>query len=816
MSTTETSPAPPATDEYAEAELTLDLRWWDTANYLTAAQIYLRDNPLLTEPLRREHIKPRLLGHWGTSPGLTMIHTLLNRLIRRTGREVLVVTGPGHGGPAVLAGAYLDGTYSEVHPDVSADLAGLHRLVRRFSTPGGVSSHAGIHIPGSIHEGGELGYALLHAAGAAFDDPDLLVACVIGDGEAETGPLAASWRLPAFLDPRRDGAVLPVLHLNGYKISGPTVLGRTSDEDVCAFLASQGWAPVVVSGEDPRDVFRQLDTALSAAQATISDLQRRARAGEDVRPVRWPAVVLRTPKGWTGPRTVDGVRVEGTQRSHQLPLAGVRDNAEHRAQLSEWLRSYRPEDSFDAEGRLVPELAALRPDGDLRISASARAGGPRFRVRPLPLPDLADYALPIPSPGIVQHETTRPLGELLRDVITRTSRADGGGDFRLFSPDETASNRLGAVFETTDRATQLPVLPGDDHLSPAGRVVEVLSEHLCEGWLEGYTLTGRHGLFATYEAFAMVAASMVVQHAKWLQLAAVEPGRSPVPSLNVLLTSTCWRNDHNGFSHQGPGLIDTVAPLAPDVTRIWFPPDANCTLVVAERCLTSRGQVNLVVVDKQQHLQYLDLDQARTHVAAGGSVWEWAGTEEPDRQRSEDPDIVLAAAGDVPTMEVLAAAQLLREHVPHLRVRVVNVVDLMGLLPPGEHPAAFSPERFADLFTDSVDVVFAFHGHPRAIHPLLHGRPDIDRFHVRGFTEHGSTTTPFDMVVLNRMSRYHLVLEALRRSRRVPDGGDRLTRLCHDQLDRHRTHVVEALEDLPEVQNWTWHDPTRTTPEEQA
>jgi xylulose-5-phosphate/fructose-6-phosphate phosphoketolase len=733
-----------------------------------------------------------------------MLHALLNRLIRRTGQESLLVVGPGHGGPAVLAGAYLDGTYSEVHPEVSTDLPGLVRLVRQFSTPGGVSSHAGIHIPGSIHEGGELGYALLHAAGAAFDDPDLLVACVIGDGEAETGPLAASWRLPAFLNPRRDGAVLPVLHVNGYKISGPTVLGRSSDADVCAYLHSQGWDPVVVSGDDPRRVFPELHAALSTAHARIRSMQAAARSGGDTGGERWPAIVLRTPKGWTGPHTVDGVPVEGTHRAHQVPLGQVRTDPGHLAQLSEWLRSYRPDECFDEAGRLVPELAALVPDGDLRLSATPRAGGPRFRVRPLPLPDLEDYALPVSGPGVLQHETTRPLGELLRDVLTRTGRADGGGDFRLFSPDETTSNRLAAVFEATDRCSMLPVLPGDESISPDGRVMEVLSEHLCEGWLEGYTLTGRHGLFATYEAFAMVSASMVVQHAKWLQLAAEEPGRSPVPSLNVLLTSTTWRNDHNGFSHQGPGLIDTVAPLAPDVTRIWFPPDANTTLVVAEECLRSRGRLNLIVVDKQLHLQYLDLDAARTLVSAGGAVWEWAGTEEPDRSRRDLPDVVLAAAGDVPTMEVLAAAQLLRDHVPHLRLRVVSVVDLMGLLPPGEHPAAFTPERFAELFTDTVDVLFAFHGHPRAIHPLVHGRPDIDRFHVRGFTEHGSTTTPFDMVVLNRMSRYDLVLEALRRSRRIPEGGDALARLCREQLRRHREHVVEALEDLPEVRDWTW------------
>ncbi|MEI4272167.1 phosphoketolase family protein [Klenkia sp. LSe6-5] len=789
---------------FDEADLDLDLRWWAAANLLTAAQIYLMDNPLLHEPLRPAHIKPRLLGHWGTSPGLTLVHTQLNRLIRRTGHEVLVVTGPGHGGAALLACSWLDGHYSEVHPEVTPDLAGLRRLVRQFSTPGGVGSHAGVHVPGSIHEGGELGYALLHAAGAAFDDPDLLTVCVVGDGEAETGPLAGSWRLPAFLDPARDGAVLPVLHLNGYKISGPTVLGRTSDADVCDYLASQGWAPVVVSGDDPRRVMRELHDAFADAYAAIVDLQQRARAGEDVRPARWPAVVLRTPKGWTGPRVVDDVRVEGSWRAHQIPLTGVRENSAHLAQLQSWLRSYRPDQAFDHDGRLVPELAALSPTGDLRISASTRAGGPRYRVRPLPVPDLARYAVDVPAPGTQHQESTRPLGRLLRDLVTATTRPDGGGDFRLFSPDETTSNRLGDVLQVTDRCTQLPVHPDDVHLGPQGRVMEVLSEHTCEGWLEGYTLTGRHGLFATYEAFAMVAASMVVQHAKWLQQAAVEPGRSATPSLNVLLTSTCWRNDHNGFSHQGPGLIDTVAPLAPEVTRIWFPPDANTALVVAEECLRSRGRVNLVVVDKQEHLQYLDLARARDLVTAGADVWDWDGTEEPARWRIHPPDVVLAAAGDVPTLEVLAAAQLLRQHVPHLRIRVVAVVDLLALLPPGDHPAALDTERFADLFGTDTPVVFAFHGHPRIVHPLLHGRPDPDRFHVRGFTEHGSTTTPFDMVVLNRMSRYHLVLDVLRRSRRAPEGADRLIRLCHQQLDRHREHVLTELDDLPEIRSWVW------------
>ncbi|MDJ0344727.1 phosphoketolase family protein [Streptomyces sp. H10-C2] len=796
--------------EYADRDRELDLRWWAAANYLTVAQIYLKSNPLLREPLTADDVKPRLLGHWGTSPGLSMIYTLLNRLIRTTDADCLYVTGPGHGGPALLANAYLEGTYSEVYPHIPAGLDGLTALVRQFSTPGGVPSHVSVQTPGSIHEGGELGYALAHAAGAAFDHPDLVVACVVGDGEAETGPLAASWKIPAFLNARRDGAVLPILHLNGYKISGPTVLGRAEDADVIGLLSSQGWDPVVVGGDDPATVFTDLHHAMSAAHSRIRAIQQQARTGPpapavaDFRPARWPAIILRTPKGWTGPDVVDDVQVEGTYRAHQVPLSKVRENPDHLRRLEQWLRSYRPETLFDADGRLVPELAALAPEGDKRMAATPYANGGRL-LRDLDLPALERYALAVDKPGVLEHENTRPLGALLRDVYTATTReSDGGGTFRLFCPDETASNRLQAVFEATDRCLQAPVLPTDDHLSPEGRVMEVLSEHLCEGWLEGYLLSGRHGLFATYEAFAMVSASMLIQHTKWLQHAADLPWREPVASLNVLLTSTCWRNDHNGFSHQGPGLIDTAIPLAPAVVRIWLPPDANTTLSIADHCLRSRDHVNLIVVDKQPHLQYLSLAEADAHCAAGASVWNWAGTETEDPSLRDEPDIVLAAAGDVPTLETLAAARLLREYVPYLRVRTVNVVDLMGLLPADDHPHGFTDEKFHELFTTSTDVVFAFHGYPRAVHELLHGRTAPGRFHVRGFNEQGTTTTPFDMVVLNGMSRYHLVLEALRRSRRAPEGGTRLAEYCRAMLERHHHYIREHLEDMPEVQDWTW------------
>jgi xylulose-5-phosphate/fructose-6-phosphate phosphoketolase len=794
-----------AEDAYPDEYLDLDLRWWDAANYLTVAQIYLAENALLREPLIPANIKPRLLGHWGTSPGLSAVYVALNRLIRETGTPCLYVTGPGHGGPALVANVYLEGTYSEIYPEVSRDIDGLHRLIRQFSTPGGIPSHVSVQTPGSIHEGGELGYALVHAAGAAFDHPELMVACVIGDGEAETGPLAASWRLPAFLNPGRDGAVLPILQLNGYKISGPTVLGRESDADVVAYLFSQGWDPVVVAGADPRQVFRDLHHAVFESHRRIRDLQHRARVQDTRGDARWPAIVLRTPKGWTGPRIVDGIQIEGTFRAHQVPLSNVRDNPEHLALLESWLRSYRPDGLFTDDGALVPELAALAPRGDQRMGATPFANGGRLR-RALDIPDLSEYALDLSAPGRIFHETTEPLGRLLRDLYRGDTTDEAGGSFRLFCPDETVSNRLQAVFEVTDRCLQADVLATDDHLARDGRVMEVLSEHLCQGWLEGYLLSGRHGLFATYEAFAMVSASMVVQHVKWLQHAGGLAWREPVSSLNILLTSTCWRNDHNGFSHQGPGLIDTVMPLSPDVVRIWLPPDANCLLSITDHCLSSVNHVNLIVADKQAHLQYLSMMDANRHCAAGADVWGWAGTENSvDRDSSDtDLDIVLAAAGDVPTMEILAAAELLRQQIPEMRIRVVNVVDLMALLPHDDHPDGFSSDRFAELFTVDTDVVFAFHGYPRAIHQLLHGRPKPERFHVRGFSEQGTTTTPFDMVVLNRMSRYHLVLETLRRTRRNFGGSERLAQYCNDQLARHATYIVEHLEDMPEVREWTW------------
>lgn len=789
--------------EYSTEDLDLDLAWWAAANYLTVAQIYLKDNTLLREPLDASHIKPRLLGHWGTSPCLSMVYTLLNRHIKDTDSDWLYVTGPGHGGPALVASTYLEGTYSEIYPHVGPDADGVRRLCRQFSAPGGIPSHVSVQTPGSIHEGGELGYALVHAGGAAFDRPDLTIACVIGDGEAETGPLAGSWKLPAFLNARRDGAVLPILNLNGAKIAGPTVFGRSSDEDIVDFLHGQGWEPVVVSGTDPRVVFPELLRVLRESHEKIRLIQTAARDGGTSADARWPAIVLRTPKGWTGPHTVDGVLVEGTFRAHQVPLSGVRTNPEHLAQLETWLRSYRPEELFDNDGTLVPELAALAPEGDKRMGSTPYANGGRL-LQPLRIPPLEKYEIQIESPGGGFHETTRVLGELMRDIYAQNGRDDGGGNFRLFSPDETASNRLAAVFEQTDRCWQLPTEEWDDHLSPDGRVMEVLSEHLCEGWLEGYVLAGGHGLFASYEAFAMVSVSMMIQHVKWLQHAADLAWREPVASLNVLLTSTCWRNDHNGFSHQGPGMIDAVIPLSPEVVRIWLPPDSNTLLSISDHCFRSRDHVNLIVVDKQPHLQYLTLDEAREHCAAGASMWAWAGTETESAGSPTDPDIVLAAAGDVPTQEILAAAQILQEWVPYLRVRVVNVVDLMALVTPGDHPHGFSEAKFIDLFTADTDVVFAFHGYPRAVHELLHGRPNVDRFHVRGFNEQGTTTTPFDMVVLNRMSRYHLVLEALRRSRRVPEKGSELVDYCNSQLKRHASYVVEHMEDMPEVTDWTY------------
>jgi len=785
-------PAP--SSELSEAELDGLIAYWEAANYLTVAQIYLQANPLLREPLQPEHIKPRLLGHWGTSPGLNMVYTHLNRLIRATGDEVLYVAGPGHGGPALVANVYLEGTYSEVYPEVSADEAGLLRLVRQFSTPGGIPSHVSVPTPGSIHEGGELGYALVHSFGAAFDNPDLLVACVIGDGEAETAPLEGSWKGVRFLNPARDGAVLPILHLNEAKISGPTVLGRASDGEIAALLSGHGYECRFVAGSDPRQVHRDFAATLAECRAEIAAIKERARGGASRERPRWPAIVMRTPKGWTGPKEVDGKPVEGTFRAHQVPLPGVRENPAHLAQLEEWMQSYKPRARFDREGRLAPELAALAPEGEKRMGATPHANGGR-RLVPLEIPDYADYAIDVEQPGGERHESTRRLGQLLRDVYAANSAA---ANFRLFCPDETNSNRLGAVFDVTDRCL-MDARAGDEHFSPDGRVMEVLSEHNCQGWLEGYLLSGRHGLFATYEAFAMVSSSMAIQHAKWLEEMRRLSWRAPVSSLNVLLTSTCWRNDHNGFSHQGPGLIDTMISLRGEVVRIYFPPDANSLLSVADHCLRSRDYVNLIVIDKQPQLQYLDLRAARRHAAAGASRWEWVSNDDEG-----EPDVILGCAGDIPTMETLAAAWLLRRHTPELKVRVVNVIDLMTLFPREAHPHGLPEERFVELFGSDHDVVMAFHGYARALHQLLHGRPHPGRFHVRGFNEQGTTTTPFDMVVLNRMSRYHLATEALRRARRVPAGAAALEEHCEEMLARHHDYVREHLEDMPEVRDWAW------------
>ena len=711
--------------------------YWQAANYLTVGQIYLLENPLLDEPLRPEHIKPRLLGHWGTSPGLSFVYVHLNRLIKEQDANMILLAGPGHGGPAILANVYLEGTYSEIYPEIERTTKGLRRLFRQFSTPGGVPSHVSVPTPGSIHEGGELGYVLSHAFGAAFDNPDLIVAAVVGDGEAETAPLAGSWQSVSFLNPARDGAVLPILHLNGYKIGGPTVLARSPDADVRAIIEGHGYAVHFVEGDDPASLHQQFAATLDRCYLGIRAIQSQARtAGVTARP-RWPAIVLRTPKGWTGPREVDGLPVEGTFRSHQVPLHLVKTDAGQLAALEAWMRSYHPDSLFDANGRLTDELADLAPSGRRRMGANPHANGGSLLVD-LRLPEISDYAISVARPATTRDESTRPLGKMMRDIYAKNAAS---ANFRLFCPDETASNRLDDVFTVENRCFMGTGIGIDDHVSPDGRVMEVLSEHLSEGWLEGYLLSGRHGLFASYEAFAMIPASMVVQHAKWLAESARLPWRAPVASLNILLTSTCWRNDHNGFSHQGPGLIDVMLSKRGTVARIYLPPDANCLLSVAEHAFRSRNYVNLIVIDKQPQLQWLDLDAAREHCARGASVWPWASND-----NGGEPDVVLAAAGDVPTLETTAAAWWLRHHAPELRVRVVNVVDLMTLFPPDAHPHGMARDRFVELFTEDKPVVFAFHGYQRAIHEILHGRPSAGRFHVRGFKEQGTTTTPFDMV----------------------------------------------------------------------
>jgi xylulose-5-phosphate/fructose-6-phosphate phosphoketolase len=767
--------------------------YWRAANYLTVGQIYLLGNALLREPLRAEHIKPRLLGHWGTSPGQSLLYVHLNRLIRQHDCNVIYLSGPGHGGPAILANVYLEGTYSEVYPQVTQDAQGIERLFRQFSTPGGVPSHVGPSTPGSIHEGGELGYVLAHAFGAVFDNPDLIAVAVVGDGEAETGPLEGSWKGIRFLNAARDGAVLPVLHLNGYKISGPTVLGRASDESIARLLEGHGYEVHFVTGDEPMPVHELLAGALETCFARIRSIQEAARSRGVRGTPRWPALVLRTPKGWTGPKSLHGLAVEGTFRSHQVPLSNVRTDPAELAALEDWMRSYEPERLFDESGRLASSLRDLSPRGSRRMGANPHANAGRLSTV-LDLPDFTTYAVPVPAAGSERHESTRALGTLLRDLYTRNPKT-----FRLFCPDETNSNRLGAVFDVENRCFEEPTIATDDHVSAEGRVMEVLSEHNCQGWLEGYVLTGRHGLFATYEAFALIVASMATQHAKWTEMTSCLPWRAPVPSLNYLLTSTCWRNDHNGFSHQGPGFMDTVISKKGTVARVYLPPDANCLLSVADHCLRSKSYVNLIIIDKQPQLQWLDMKSAREHCARGASIWEWAGNEE-----GEEPDVVLACAGDTPTLETLAAASWLRKNAPGMRVRFVNVVDLMTLFSPREHPHGMVEDAFVRLFTRDVHVVFSFHGYPGAVHQLIHGRPNAQRFHVRGYKEEGTTTTPFDMVVLNETSRYHIAMDAIRRSRRPPKDAPALNEECLRMLALHHDYVAKNFEDMPEIRDWTW------------
>ncbi len=787
------SPSPLSADEVEAMNA-----WWRAANYLSVGQIYLLANPLLREPLRPEHIKPRLLGHWGTTPGLNFIYVHMNRAIRMRGLNAIYVTGPGHGGPGIVASTYLDGTYSEVYPHIGRDEEGLRRLFRQFSFPGGIPSHVAPETPGSIHEGGELGYSLLHAYGAVLDNPDLVALCVVGDGEAETGPLAASWHSNKFLNPASDGAVLPVLHLNGYKIANPTVPARISADELRALLEGYGYAPRYVEGSDPEEMHALMAAALDDVLDEIARIQQRARRdGEETRP-RWPMIVLKTLKGWTGPKVVDGLPVEGTWRAHQVPLAEVRTNPEHLAQLVEWMRSYRPEELFDESGAVVPEITALAPEGDLRMSANPHTNG-GLLTRALELPDFRDYAVDVPAPATTTSESTRVLGGWLRDVI-----AANRDRFRLMGPDETASNRLSAVFEATNRVWDAEQLDTDDHLARQGQVMEVLSEHLCQGWLEGYILTGRHGLFNCYEAFIHIVDSMFNQHAKWLKVTRHIPWRRPLPSLNYLLSSHVWRQDHNGFSHQDPGFIDYVMNKKAEIIRVYLPPDANCLLSVADHCLRSRHYVNVIVAGKQPELNYLTMDQAVAHCTRGIGIWEWASNDQ-----GEEPDVVMACAGDVPTLETLAATSILRERVPDLKIRVVNVVDLMRLEPDTEHPHGMSDREFDALFTASRTVIFAYHGYPTLIHRLTYNRSTHSNFHVRGYMEEGTTTTPFDMVMLNNLDRFHLVMDVIDR---VPGLGERCAHLRQDMVDdrlRARAYTREVGDDIPEVRDWTWPDALR-------
>ena len=769
--------------------------YWRAANYLSVGQIYLLANPLLTEPLRPEHIKPRLLGHWGTTPGLNLVYTHLNRVIRQREREFMYVIGPGHGGPAIVANSWLEGSWTATYPNTTQDEPGMTRLFKQFSFPGGIPSHVAPEVPGSINEGGELGYSLSHAYGAAFDNPDLVVACVVGDGEAETGPLATSWHSNKFIDPRRDGAVLPILHLNGYKIANPTVLARIGDEELTALLQGYGHEPYLVDGSDPAEVHQALAAAMDHCLQRIDEIQLEARtATEPVLRQAWPMIVLRTPKGWTGPNTVDGQPVENTWRAHQVPLSGVRTNEEHLRQLEDWLRSYRPEELFDSSGRPVEALLELAPNESLRMGSSPHANG-GLLTRDLELPPIAEYAVPVKAPGIEDGEPTKVFGTFLRDVFTAN---EAHRNFRIVGPDETESNRLTAVYDVTGKAWNANRLDTDEHLAVDGRVLEMLSEHTCQGWLEGYLLTGRHGLFSSYEAFVHIVDSMVNQHAKWLKTVNRLEWRRPIPSLNYLLTSHVWRQDHNGFSHQDPGFIDHVMNKKAEVVRVYLPPDTNTLLSTMDHCLRTRNYINVVVAGKQPQPNWLDWDAAALHCARGIGVWDFATNDDGD------PDVVMACAGDVPTLETLAAVDLLREHLPSLKIRVVNVVDLMRLQNESEHPHGLSDPDFDALFPPDKPVIFAYHGYPWLIHRLTYRRHAHENIHVRGYIEEGTTTTPFDMVVLNNLDRFHLAMDVIDRVPSLQSRAISVRQYFVDQRTRHRAHVTTYGEDLPEVRDWRW------------
>jgi xylulose-5-phosphate/fructose-6-phosphate phosphoketolase len=769
--------------------------YWRAANYLSVGQIYLRDNPLLLEPLKLEHIKPRLLGHWGTTPGLNFIYVHLNRIIKKHDLNAIYITGPGHGGPGLVANTYLEGTYSEFYPDISQDIPGLKKLFTQFSFPGGIPSHVAPETPGSIHEGGELGYALLHAYGAVFDNPDLIACCVIGDGEAETGALAASWHSNKFLNPVHDGVVLPVLHLNGYKISNPTVLSRISREELTCLMVGYGYKPYFVEGEDPTIMHRQMAETMDTIIAEIQTIKKEALSKEYPERPQWPMIVLRTPKGWTGPKMVDGLQVEGTFRSHQVPLSELATKPEHITILEEWMQGYKPGELFDEKGRFRADLAELAPEGNRRMGANPHANGGML-LKDLEMPDFRQYAVEVPVPGTREAEATRKMGEFLRDVVKMNAE---NRNFRVMGPDETASNRLSALFEVTNRVFSGEILPGDEHISLDGRVMEVLSEHLCQGWLEGYLLTGRHGLFSCYEAFIHIIDSMFNQHAKWLKTTRHIPWRRPVASLNYLLTSHVWRQDHNGFSHQDPGFIDHVINKKAEIVRVYLPPDANTLLSVTDHCLRSRHYVNVIVAGKQPALQFLDMDAAVAHCASGIGIWEWASNDMPD-----EPDVVMACAGDIPTLETLAAVDLLRQHFPELKIRVINIVDLMTIQSAHEHPHSLSDKDFDALFTTNKPVIFAFHGYPWLIHRLTYRRTNHDNFHVRGYKEEGTTTTPFDMVVMNDLDRFHLVMDVIDRVPRLERIGAPVKQTMREKILNHKQYISIYGDDMPEIKNWKW------------